>query len=162
MTLCFDILSCITEDQYAMAFIHDPNLVFKVRTKNSLSFNAGVECVPGEAAQDPYAAQEGPAWPGHRARQVTRVCHALPIHRVHQVDLIFLLYYFIPLINLDLTWWRGFPLSLRLLCLSCTHRILAYHKRCRVSFPENCAGWPGCLCFNFYTDCDRTNIFIII
>ena len=44
-----------------MALIHDPNLVFKVRTKNSLSLNNRVECVPGEAAQDPYAAQEGPA-----------------------------------------------------------------------------------------------------
>jgi len=29
--LCFIILTCITEDQYAMALIHDPNLVFKVK-----------------------------------------------------------------------------------------------------------------------------------
>lgn len=31
VSLCFIILTCITEDQYAMALIHDPNLVFKVR-----------------------------------------------------------------------------------------------------------------------------------
>merc|ERR550519_1528157 len=31
VTLCFIILACITEDQYATALMHDPNLVFKVK-----------------------------------------------------------------------------------------------------------------------------------
>ncbi|XP_023345372.1 UPF0668 protein C10orf76 homolog [Eurytemora carolleeae] len=31
ITLCFIILTCITEDQYATALMHDPNLVFKVK-----------------------------------------------------------------------------------------------------------------------------------
>lgn len=31
VTLCFIILTCITEDQYATALMHDPNLVFKVK-----------------------------------------------------------------------------------------------------------------------------------
>merc|ERR1719334_2134097 len=31
VTLCFIILACITEDQYAAALMHDPNLVFKVK-----------------------------------------------------------------------------------------------------------------------------------
>ena len=30
VTLCFIILACVTEDQYASALMHDPNLVFKV------------------------------------------------------------------------------------------------------------------------------------
>merc|ERR1719209_934365 len=31
VTLCFIILACVTEDQYATALMHDPNLVFKVK-----------------------------------------------------------------------------------------------------------------------------------
>ena len=31
VTLCFIILACVTEDQYAAALMHDPNLVFKVK-----------------------------------------------------------------------------------------------------------------------------------
>ena len=31
VTLCFIILTCITEDQYCEAIMHDPNLVFKVK-----------------------------------------------------------------------------------------------------------------------------------
>jgi len=47
VTLCFIILACITEDQYATALMHDPNLVFKVKLHRSPMRHrkAGVECV---------------------------------------------------------------------------------------------------------------------
>jgi len=35
VTLCFIILACVTEDQYATALMHDPNLVFKVKLHRS-------------------------------------------------------------------------------------------------------------------------------
>ena len=35
VTLCFIILTCLTEDQYATAIMHDPNLVFKVKLHRS-------------------------------------------------------------------------------------------------------------------------------
>merc|ERR1719193_458932 len=45
VTLCFIILACVTEDQYATALMHDPNLVFKVKLHRSFSRHrkAGVE-----------------------------------------------------------------------------------------------------------------------
>jgi len=47
VTLCFIILTCITEDQYATALMHDPNLVFKVKLHRSPMRHrkAGVEVV---------------------------------------------------------------------------------------------------------------------
>jgi len=47
VTLCFIILACITEDQYATALMHDPNLVFKVKLHRSPMRHrkAGVEVV---------------------------------------------------------------------------------------------------------------------
>ena len=35
VTLCFIILTCLTEDQYATAIMHDPNLVFKTKLHRS-------------------------------------------------------------------------------------------------------------------------------
>ena len=35
VTLCFIILTCLTEDQYATSIMHDPNLVFKVKLHKS-------------------------------------------------------------------------------------------------------------------------------
>ena len=35
VSLCFIILTCLTEDQYAAAIMHDPNLVFKVKLHRS-------------------------------------------------------------------------------------------------------------------------------
>ena len=35
LTLCFIILTCLTEDQYATAIMHDPNLVFKTKLHRS-------------------------------------------------------------------------------------------------------------------------------
>merc|ERR1711963_197446 len=35
VTLCFIILTCLTEDQYAPAILHDPNLVFKTKLHRS-------------------------------------------------------------------------------------------------------------------------------
>merc|ERR550519_2617645 len=47
VTLCFIILACVTEDQYATALMHDPNLVFKVKLHRSPMRHrkAGVEVV---------------------------------------------------------------------------------------------------------------------
>merc|ERR550519_3220845 len=47
VTLCFIILACVTEDQYATALMHGPNLVFKVKLHRTPMRHrkAGVEVV---------------------------------------------------------------------------------------------------------------------
>merc|ERR1719336_198437 len=48
VTLCFIILACVTEDQYATALMHDPNLVFKVKLHRTPMRHrkAGVDTTP--------------------------------------------------------------------------------------------------------------------
>ena len=117
VTLCFIILACVTEDQYATALMHDPNLVFKVKLHRTPMRHrkAGVDTTPNHGR--------------------SLVCALLDL----MIEFIrckvniqhILLYFHINDKMLRSHLMKRLPIDLHLLALSCIHRLLVYQKRCR-------------------------------
>ena len=117
VTLCFIILACVTEDQYATALMHDPNLVFKVKLHRTPMRHrkAGVDTTP------------------NHGRSLVCALLDLMIEFIRcKVNIQHILLYF----HIDDKMSRShlmkrLPIDLHLLALSCIHRLLVYQKRCR-------------------------------
>ena len=117
VTLCFIILACVTEDQYATALMHDPNLVFKVKLHRTPMRHrkAGVDTTP------------------NHGRSLVCALLDLMIEFIRcKVNIQHILLCF----HIDDKMLRShlmkrLPIDLHLLALSCIHRLLVYQKRCR-------------------------------
>lgn len=119
--LCFIVLSCIAEDQYANTIMHDGNILYKVRLHRMPMRHRKINNTERMGQSQPLAAT---------------LIGNINIH-LYLLTVIYILFIFIIILDLLVEFIRShmmkkLPMELYLLSIGIIHRVLCYQKRSRI------------------------------